>query len=97
MDSPRTRAVNVETLQRRAGLVQQFFETLVVMSQHRGDRNAFATNLAARQWCFVTAEEVKLVLESMMESELSQEEGCEEAFEMLDEGCSRSALATSYS
>jgi hypothetical protein len=85
MDSPRTRARDAAALQRRASLVQQFFETLVVM-KHRGDRTAFATNLARRQWGFVTEDEVRLVLESMMETELSKEEGCKEAFELLDEG-----------
>ena len=86
--SPRTQrdaAAARETMQRRANLVQQFFEALVAM-RYRGDRGTFASNLAAVHYSFVTVEDVRVVLESMMEMELAKEDGCTTAFALLDEG-----------
>lgn len=81
----RLSTVDQVEFQRRASLVEQFVETLIVM-KHGGDQRAFAENLATAQFAFVSVDKLRPVLQSMQQEEMAAEDGCKAAFEGLDGG-----------
>lgn len=83
--SPRSHDLARQEAEVRTSLVGNFVETLVMML-HGGDQTAFAGQLAVAQFAFVSVDEMGTILEHMEQGEMAREEGCKQAFDLLDGG-----------